>query len=151
VQSFDEKHLARLTDWGGGAENEETKVDEGKAPDLGECYRIDGRKGPRCVASWRRHVLLGPGRYRMNATIRLAEFRPMPKEGEEDNPGGLTLDVIGFEQTEPIRKDTKRQSLTVEFEIREDQRLVELAIELRARSGRAWISKDSLELTRLSR
>lgn len=149
VQPFDEKHVARLSDWGGGVENEETKVDEGKLADLGECYRIDGRQGERCVASWRLHVLLGPGRYRLGATVRLSEFRPMKKEGEEENPGGLTLDVVGFERTEPIRKDVKRQQLGVEFEIREDQRLVELVIELRARSGRAWIAKDSLELTRL--
>ena len=151
VQNFDEKQIARMTDWGGGAENEETRVDEGKVPELGECYRIDGRQGSRCVATWGRNVLLGPGRYRLSATVRLADFHPMVKEGDNDDPGGLTLDVVGFERTEPIRKDTKRQPLKVEFEVREDQRQIDLSIALRARSGRAWIVKDSLELERLGR
>ena len=103
------------------------------------------------AAAGGRNVLLGPGRYRVRATIRLADFRPMMKEGDNDDPGGLTLNVSGFGRTEPIRKDTKRQQIQVEFEVLEDQRQIDLSIELRARSGRAWIARDSLELKRLVR
>ncbi len=40
------------------------------------------------------------------------------------------------------------QTVSLEFEVREDLRDVELILELRARTGTAWFDRDSLHLKR---
>lgn len=101
--------------------------------------------GEDCVASWRQEVLLRSGRYRLIAQARTREVVAL----EEERTSGVGLRTSGAERTASLTGTTEGSPLEFEFTVLEDQRLVVLVAELRARSGTVWFEADSLKLVRL--
>lgn len=108
--------------------------------------RCDGRSAAARVGAFRARVLLGPGRYRLAATVRCDGI---VGAADGDQPGGVRLaaDDAGGEW---LAGDHGWQPLQLEFEVTTFQRDVELRCELRARAGRAWFRLESLQLVRLA-
>jgi len=107
------------------------------------------RAGPsgRCVASFRRGVLLEQGRYRLQALVRVDGVAPL---ADDDPPArGATLRTAGEAATDMLI-GTATRALAFEFEVTEAVRDVELVLELRAAEGELRVRADSLELTRLA-
>jgi hypothetical protein len=90
-------------------------------------------------------VLLPRGRYRFVARVRTEGVIPIP----DDQAGGAGIRLAGTGRADEVVGTTPWRTLIQEFAVREDQRLVELILELRARRGRAWFDQESLRLERL--
>ncbi len=97
---------------------------------------------------WRTHVLLGPGRYELRATVRCAGVEPPPKGGDGSEQGGVLVRADG-NPSKSLQGDASWQALVSSFQITEFQCNVELACELHALAGQAWFRSDSLQLVRV--
>ncbi|WP_254507558.1 CotH kinase family protein [Anatilimnocola floriformis] len=133
-----------LPDWYEQLETEDAKLERPKL-ERKETYSIACGKTVPCVASWRRDVLLGPGKYELRALVRTN--RVISPDGNES--GGAGAGISGVERTNHLRGTNAWKPLTEEFTIREDQRHVQLVLELRASGGRAWFDAASLRLVRI--
>jgi hypothetical protein len=63
--------------------------------------------------------------------------------------GGAGIGISGIERTNHLRGTTPWKPLVSEFTIREDQRHIQLVLELRANSGRCWFDAESVRLVRV--
>ncbi|HMS15698.1 MAG TPA: CotH kinase family protein, partial [Planctomycetota bacterium] len=136
-----------LTNWRPASESDDARLEELKiAGD--RVYSIEGGKSGRCLASWRRSVLLAKGRYRFST---VASVREVVALTEEDAPGSLVgLRTSGTKREGGLGGTASLKNLTFEFEVEEDMRDVELVAEIRAKSGRVTFQVGSMKLTRLS-
>jgi hypothetical protein len=133
-----------LADWQPAPEAEDVRLEE---------EDVDGVPGYGVVrdafgdhaSSWRRQLLLPRGRYRFVARVRTEGVIPIP----DDQAGGAGIRLAGTGRADEVVGTTPWRTLVQEFVVREDQRLVELILELRARRGRAWFDRESLRLERL--
>ena len=98
----------------------------------------------RCIASFRRGLLLERGRYRFEVEVVLEGVTPL--EEPDAPPGGLRL-VSSCAEGE-ARTGTKSERVVLEFDVTEALRDVELGFELRARAGSAVLHADAIRLTR---
>ena len=98
----------------------------------------DERRG-----AYRTTVLLSNGRYRMTAMVRHENI-----EALAGGDGGLRL-MAGEASGAAQLGDAKWTDLSLEFDVKEFRRPIELRIELRARDGKAWLRSSSLLLYKL--
>ncbi len=114
----------------------------------GEVLRIDAGPSGRCVASWRRSVLLAKGRYRFQAVIRAKGVEPLA----ENPPGpgtGAGIRISGGRRGEGLVGSSDWKRVEWEFEVAEEMADVDLVVELRAARGGIAIRADSLSLSRI--
>ena len=135
-----------VTGWHPMSEVEDAVLEEveiGGAP----WYRVACGESRRCVAGWRRSVLLGKGRYRFEADLRLEGVerladddaaRPGAGGGIRAGAGARTEDGLG----------SGERKVAFAFEVVEEIADVELEIALRASRGSAAFRVGSLRLTR---
>jgi spore coat protein H len=97
--------------------------------------------------AWRQHVLLANGRYELRGTARCEDVLPPPAD-EHGEHGGVRLRA-GDHRSEGLRGEQPWRELVCAFEVNEFQRVVELACDLRAFTGKAWFRLDTLRLVRL--
>jgi hypothetical protein len=110
-------------------------------------YRVACGESRRCIAGWRRSVLLAKGRYRFEAQLRLEGVERLADEGA-DAPGiGGGIRVGASRRTEDGLGGGER-TVAFEFEVGEEIADVELVLELRASRGSAAFRVDSLRITR---
>jgi hypothetical protein len=101
--------------------------------------------GGRCIAGWRRSVLLSKGKYVFEAFIRVEGIEPLV---EEDAPGiGGGIRTWDGRRTADGTSSGERK-VSFEFEVREEIADVELVLELRGKRGSIAFRMDSLRLTR---
>ena len=143
VLAFAKKSEELLPDWFEQPETEDAKLERGKV-ERKETYSIACGKMKPCVASWRRDVLLGPGKYELRAQVRTNQV-----SGIDGEAGGAGVGISGVERTNHVRGTNGWQPLVESFTIREDQRQIQLVLELRANKGRAWFDANSLRLVRI--
>jgi hypothetical protein len=98
------------------------------------CYSIICQSSD-CVASWRRRVLLAPGKYRFEATLRTEGVEPIIDE----KGTGAGIRISGGTRTNTLTADSAWEKVSHEFEVTDTVRDVELVIELRAKRGRLLI------------
>lgn len=137
----------KLLKWRVNSECEDASLTEEKDNGIMLLKIATGKSG-RCVASWRRGVLLPRGKYRFHAVIRAKDVVALP--GDENAPGvgaGLRLSVGTRENSLVGSNDYK--AVDFEFEVTEEAADVELVIELRASKGFIAIKAESLSLTKL--
>lgn len=146
VLTFTENDEMVLHDWYESSETEDAKLQRAKL-ERKETYSIACAATKPCVASWRRDVLLGPGKYELRALVRTNKV--IGPEG--DKGGGAGSGFSGVERTNHLRGTTSWKPLVSEFTVREDQRQVQLVLELKASSGRAWFDAESLRLVRVGK
>ncbi|MBK9387001.1 MAG: CotH kinase family protein [Planctomycetes bacterium] len=143
VQSFDSQGRATIT--GFEAEIEEgDPVLEQDSVRAKRVYLIACGNDP-CAASWRKRVLLPRGRYVFEARVRLEKVLAR----EQDPSSGAALRVSGRDAAQRALGNADAKQLQFEFEVEEEQLLVELVAELRARGGRALFDAASLRVRRL--
>ncbi len=125
-------------DWrseGGGGMSEE--VADGL-----KCFHI--RADASAAASWRRAVTLEPGKYRIEALVKVAGAEGGDASGEGAGlriSGGTRVGINGVKGTASWQK--------VAYEFASTGADVILVAELRSPKGEAWFQADSFQLTRL--
>ena len=110
-------------------------------------YRVACGEGRRCIAGWRRTVLLAKGRYRFEADLRLEGVERLAQEGEGAALVGGGIRVVGAARAEDGLGSGERK-VAFSFVVSEEIADVELLLELRASRGSAAFRMDSLVLTR---
>jgi len=144
LQEFDERGETHLEGWWPASETEHAVLDEVERAPKEMALHIRAGDGEPCVASWRRHVHLGPGRYVLHAEVRTDK---VVKRADEDESGvGIGESRVGRDAK--LVGTTDRKPLTYQFRVREDRKRVELVLEMRAGSGEVWFDQGSLRLVR---
>ena len=103
--------------------------------------------GPVTSASWRAKVLLPPGQFRFQGSVKTVSVEPL---GFGKNHGA-TLRVSGVSAVRPagLLGDQSWKLLQVSFQTSAREEEVELVCDLRARRGTAWFDLESLRVVRL--
>lgn len=133
-----------VRDWRPMSEVDDAVLEE---IDLGgaKWLRAAGGPGGRCIAGWRRSVLLSKGKYTFEAFVRAEGIEPLEEEGAPGVGGGIrTWDAT--RTADGVSSGERKVSF--DFEVREEIADVELVIELRAKRGSIAFRMDSLRLTR---
>jgi hypothetical protein len=134
-----------LTNWTKAAETGDAKHDDMAKLNDRQAYSIECGPSGRCVASWRRKVLLAAGRYVLQAQVKTENV-----ETADDAKGsGAGLRISGANRDNKLTGTTDWTKLQYEFTITEQSREVELVAELRCTKGRAWFDAKSLEIVKL--
>ncbi len=141
---FDDQGVVHLTDWNAAVEAEEAKLAEVDLAGVAS-YSITREPYGDYSSSWRQHVLLPKGNYRFEARIKTDSVIPIPDDqgrgaGIRRSQGPRENGLVGTQDW---------QLVTYELRIPEDQRQVELVLELRARHGLVWFDRESLKLRRV--
>ena len=144
LQKFDERGAAPLDGWSIRSESEKAVLEEVETGPGKKALSIRAGEGEPCVASWRRRVLLGPGRYLLRAEARTE--RVVKPEGADE--GGVGVGISGVMRDQQLAGTVDRKPLEHRFQVREGRQEVVLVLELRARSGQVWFDLDSLRLIR---
>ena len=121
---------------GGGAMDEQTV-------DGQRCLHI--RADNAAAASWRRNVMLPPGRYRFEAMVKTAGVEAGGDQSGEGAglriSGGTRKDVNG------LKGNAAWQKLGFEFDATGAETI--LVAEVRAPKGEAWFQVESLQIVKL--
>lgn len=134
-----------IKNWRAHSEVDDARVE--REPDDGhEWLIVECGPSGRCIAGFRRGILLDRGRYRLQASAQLERVEALEEEGAPK--GGVSLRISGASVEEP-HVGSARRDLSFEFEIEHETADVELVLELRAKSGSLRVPADSLRLTRL--
>ncbi len=119
---------------------------------LAQTNAIDGKRslmiaaGPVTSASWRAKVLLPPGRYRFECSVRVSSVAAL-SFGKNH---GATLRVSGVPAPRPagLLGNQPWKPMQVAFETTAREQEVDLICDLRASKGTAWFDLESLRLVR---
>jgi len=121
------------------------EVDENGA----QWYRVTAGPSGRCIAGFRRGVLLERGRYQLEALVRTDGVVALDPPQDEGAPGTAAgIRASGDARGEGASGGGERV-LKFEFEVTESTADVELVLELRAQRGTAMWRVDSVMLTKL--
>lgn len=134
----------QITNWIKAAETGDAKHDDSAKLNGRQAYLIECGPGGRCVASWRRKVLLAAGRYVLQAQVKTENVEALT----DDKGAGAGLRISGAQRDNKLVGTTDWTKLQYEFTITEQSREVELVAELRCTKGRAWFDAKSLELVK---
>ena len=121
------------------------EVDENGA----QWYRVTAGPSGRCIAGFRRGVLLERGRYQFEALVRTDGVIALDALQDEGAPGTAAgIRTSGTPRGEGASGGGERV-MKFEFEVTESTADVELVLELRAKRGTAMWRADSITLTKL--
>lgn len=135
----------RLRNWRPASEVEDARLEEVRQAGERSYVIRCGPKG-KCIASWRKNVLLPRGRYRLQATARTQDVVALPGDPP---PSAAGIRASGGTRDHKLSGSSAWKPLESDFEVAEDSKDVELVVELRSSKGEAWFLVDSLRLTRL--
>ena len=116
--------------------------------DLGQdrkAFTIQCGASGQCVASWRCHVLLGRGKYRLEAKLKSENIESVAN----DRGRGGGIRISGLQRKNEIVGTKDWTDLTYEFEVLEDLKNVQMVVELRATKGKLLIDAGSLRVVKL--
>ena len=99
----------------------------------------------RCIAGWRRGVLLAKGKYVFTAVVRTEAVSRLEEEGAPGSGAGIR---ISGRTREGMGGDDGPRKVRFSFEVTEELADIELVVELRCSGGAASFRVDSLELER---
>lgn len=143
VMEFDAAGVAQLPNgWWGASECEDAKHEQSKMSDGRDSFRIEAGPKQRCVASWRRGMLLPKGDYVFTATANTRGAVQL-----EQLPFVAVRTSHGERKNEPMGPED-RKTFTCEFSVKEDRRETELVLEFLAKQGRVRFEADTIRLTR---
>lgn len=138
---FNDKKTAQLKGWDSRKETDDATLDK-VSNDRG--LHIATGPSKRCVASWRTKVILGQGKYRLEAKVKTENVSAL--QDQSGSGAGVRLSGAGRTNMQDGTKDWT--VLAHQFEIPEAQREVELVLELRATAGQAWFDTEHLVLVK---
>lgn len=139
--SFEAENMILLTDWYPDGDQErvlmaDTEVDERRILSLE--LKVNEEQHP----SWRAGLLLPRGRYRFEATIKADNVIPVESTGAP----GAGIRCLDRARENFLTGTSDWQTVSYDFEVPEDQRHVELVMELHARFGKLQIDAGTLKL-----
>jgi spore coat protein H len=140
---------ARLTDWQAEGHPVRVRLERTRTEPRSGALRIKLQStNVLCLGAWRTRVVLEPGWYRFEASVRCAGV----DSARRGRGVGVGLVAPGLRRPESARLfgDCPGQKLEVEFEVTARDE-VELGCELLADQGEAWFAEDTLQLVRLPR
>ena len=141
---FDKSAMMALKEWSPAPDGDDAKLEEVEIDGV-PCYKVSHKKFGDHSSSWQHRLLLPRGEYRVEARLKTENVIAIP-----DNQGrgaGVRYSVNG--RIEGFTGTTKWRKVGYDFSIREDQREVELSLELRARNGSAWFDRSSLTIQKI--
>lgn len=141
---FDENGNMHLPDWYGASESEDAAVEEVDLEEEKKAYSVSCGPSGRCIASWRRKVLLTQGTYTFHAIVKTNDVAAI----EDEKGSGAGLRISGQNRTNKLEGTSDWKPLEFEFTVAEETREVELVAELRTTAGQAWFDRESLRLSR---
>lgn len=145
---FQADQPVRLLKWRTNSECEDASLEQKRENGVDLLTIACGNSG-RCVASWRRGVLLPKGKYRFRAMVASKDVEALEEEGAPGTGAGLRLS--GGTREDGLTGSSPFKPVELEFEVSEEQADVELVVELRSSKGEISIRADSLVLTKLSK
>lgn len=134
-----------LKGWRTHSEVDDARVDS-EVDDGVDWYVIECGPSGRCIAGFRKGVLLTRGKYKLTTTVRTEGVEPLVEEGAPSQ--GVAVRISGAAATNSLQGSATRE-LAFEFEVAEETGDIELVLELRATAGRVRLRQDSLKLVRL--
>ncbi|MGL4551893.1 MAG: CotH kinase family protein [Gemmataceae bacterium] len=143
---FDAKGELALTGWTEAKETDDASHGRQDLPGGGKALVLKAGPSKRCVASWRREVVLAPGRYEFQALVKTAGVVPSADGGMT---GGAGLRLSGGARAHALGGDSDWRLVRHPFEVTRDDVPVVLVAELRAAAGTALFDAASLKLVRL--
>ncbi|MFM7053007.1 MAG: CotH kinase family protein [Planctomycetota bacterium] len=112
----------------------------------GRWYRVKCGPAGRCIAGFRRGVLLSRGRYRLEAIVRTEAVGALAEEGQPCTGAGVRISGLACGEA---AVESGERALAFEFEVAEETADVELVLELRASRGEAAFRAGSVKLAML--
>jgi hypothetical protein len=107
-----------------------------------KCFHL--RADNNAASSWRRPVALEPGRYRLEAQVKVANV-----DGGDQTGEGAGLRISGTSRVglNGLKGNSQWQKIAYEFDATGNE--VILVAELRAPKGEAWFQSESFQLVKL--
>ena len=139
---FDESRKLQLSDWAPTTEMDGVTLEEIEFNET-SVLKIDCASIEKCIASWRKRVLLSKGRYRFSARVQTEGVIPID---HDDRGMGAGLRISGSYRDNHMDGTKGWKKLAFEFEIAQEVAEVVLVAELRARAGRVFFDLNSMEL-----
>lgn len=134
----------RLDEWSPNPDGEEARLAEVEFDGV-KCLLVTHTTFGDHSSSWQHRVLLPRGEYRLEARVRTEKVVAIP-DGQ-GRGAGVRLSPTG--RTDGSTGTTGWKTVVSDFSVREDQRSVEIGLELRARTGSAWFDRSSLQIRRV--
>jgi hypothetical protein len=134
----------RLSGWRPDPTTMNAELSEGENPEGGSQLRI--RATEASLAGWTWTGTLLPGRYRLQAWVRLDHFEPLPF-GE---PGGVFIQKAGQASKEWLHSESPTgQPLRLEFNVESASTTTRLRIAFRGRRGIVDLDTKALRIRRI--
>lgn len=141
---FSGEEGVELADWQPASESEDAVVEVAGLPDDRSAYLIRCGPGGRCIASWRRTVLLSRGAYRLVASAATTDVAPLADE----KGAGAGLRISGSVREAGLEGTADWHPLEYRFQVTEDEQEVTLVAELRATAGQVQFDATSMRIFR---
>lgn len=141
---FDENGKMHLADWMPASESEDAAIEYVELENEKKAYWIQCGESGRCVASWRRRMLLPKGTYTFHAKVKTQDVAEI--EDEKGIAAGIR--ISGANRMNNVKGTSDWKPLEFEFTVEEELVEVVLVAELRTTRGQAWFDVDSLHLSR---
>lgn len=136
-----------VTDWTEVKETDDAVHAIQKLPDNKNALVLKTGPSKRCVASWRRTIVLPQGKYELQALIKTVGVVANPDTNQKVSGAGLR--VSGGTRTNSLDGNTDWKLQKHTFEVTQDNQPVVLIAELRATAGMALFDTSSLKIVRL--
>ena len=142
--TFDQSKVLALKDWNPAPDGEDAKLEEVMVDGVA-CYKVSHKKFGDHSSSWQRRLMLPRGEYRFEAMLKTENVVAIP-----DNQGrGAGVRYSANGRIDGQTGTTKWRKVSYDISVREDQREIELSLELRARNGTAWFDRSTLRIQKL--
>lgn len=134
----------KLEGWNPNADGKDTQLKEVEIDGVAALHIDRGTFGDQ-ASSWRRRILLSRGTYRFEARVQTRDVIPIP----DDQARGAGVRLQGDGRSQGLVGTHPWKTVRLDIPILEDQKSVELILELRARHGWVWFDRASLKLTKI--
>ena len=146
VPQFDARGEFLVTGWTEAKETEDAKHATRKLPGDRTAFELACGPGKRCIASWRREVILPKGKYELQASIRTTGV-VAAADGNQKS-GGAGIRVSGGTRSNALAGTAEWTLQKHVFEVTQDQPVI-LVAELRASAGSAQFDAATMKLIRV--
>lgn len=144
---FDGKGELVVTGWIEVKETDDAIHERLSLPGSKNALVVKAGPSKRCIASWRREIILPQGTYELQALVKTAGVIASPDPTQKVSGAGLR--ISGGIRTNSLAMNADWTLQKHRFEVAQDNQPVILVAELRASAGTAYFDAASLKLVRI--
>jgi spore coat protein CotH len=144
---FNDKGELVVTGWTEAKETDDAVHARQDLPGGAKALVVKTGPGKRCVASWRREIVLPRGKYEFQALVKTDGVVGNPDANQK--VGGAGVRISGGTRTTSVAGTADWTLQKHAFEVTQDGQSVVLVAELRATAGTALFDASSLKLVRV--